>query len=178
MFKFMGSKSSLVSLLWLLAIAASYPHGAVAADVDINSLLQRAKIFQDNSGYVFPYFNRNHPMKAVFQLPDDPKTWPTLPLVLTHNVLHMVGHGVPIDFVLVAPGSSIRFFMKDYWPDGGVQLKRLHDMGVKMVACRAAVEFGNVDPDKFLPFVGQASESGIVYILKKQAEGFASYKFR
>lgn len=178
MSKLIEKKLTVVSLLGLLAIAASYAHGALAADTDIDSLLEKEKILQDKSGFIIPHFSRTHPMKVVFQLPDDPKTWPSLPTVLTHNVLHMVGHGVPIDFVLVAPGSSIKFFMKDYWPDGGVQLTRLHDMGVKMVACRAAVVYGNVKDSKFLPFVGQAHESGIIYILKKQDEGYQYYKFR
>jgi intracellular sulfur oxidation DsrE/DsrF family protein len=167
-----------LALACFAAGALGLAGAARAADVDMEKLLENAKALQDKSGYIVPHFGRDHPMKVVFQLPDDPKTWPTLPTVMTHNVIHMVGRGVPVDFVLVAPGSSIKFFMKDYWKDGGIQLKRLHDMGVKMVACTAAIIYGNVKADTFLPFVGQAHESGIIYILKKQDEGYTYYKFR
>ena len=143
-------------------------------------LLGQAQTIQGESGYIIPHFGPDRPLKVVFQLPDDPKTWPSLPAVMTHNVIHMVGRGVPVQFELVAPGSSITFFTKDYWAekDGGVQLKRLHDLGVKFVACAAAVIATDTKSDQFLPFVGQAHESGIVYILEKQDEGYTYYKFR
>ena len=163
--------------------AATLAEAARADNADpayIEGLLGKAQALQDLSGYIIPHFGPDHPMKVVFQLPDDQKTWPTLPAVMTHNVLHMVGRGVPVEFELVAPGSSITFFTKAYWADkdGGVQLRRLHDMGVKMVACAAAVIGSETTSDKFLPFVGQAHESGIVYILDRQDEGYLYYKFR
>jgi intracellular sulfur oxidation DsrE/DsrF family protein len=48
----------------------------------------------------------------------------------------------------------------------------------ELVACAAAVIGSDTKSDKFLPFVGQAHESGIVYILERQDEGYLYYKFR
>jgi intracellular sulfur oxidation DsrE/DsrF family protein len=127
------------------------------------------------NGNAFPFYNSARPLKAVFEVPNDPKKWPTVALVLTHNLVSVMGHGVPIDVVLVAPGPTIHFFMKKYNPKGYLPLKRLHELGVKMVACHAALIAFHVSTKALFPFVGIARNSGVVYILKKETQGFAYY---
>lgn len=125
--------------------------------------------------YGFPYYNSHHPLKAVFEVPNDPKKWPAVPLVITHNLVSVIGHRVPLKVVLVAPGPTIHFFMKKYNPNGYEALKKLHDLGVKMVACHAALVAFNVPQKDLFPFVGVAYPSGVVAIIKLESEGYSYY---
>jgi len=127
------------------------------------------------NGNSFPFYNKSRPLKAVFEVPGNPKKWPTVSLVLTHNLISVMGHQVPMKVVLVAPGPTIHFFMKKYNAEGYKALKRLHDLGVKMVACHAALIAFHVKKSQLFPFVGVARNSGVVYILKKEAQGYSYY---
>lgn len=127
------------------------------------------------NGNAYPFYNSSRPLKAVFEVPGNPKKWPAVALVLTHNIVSVMGHNVTSDIVLVAPGPTIHFFMKKYNPNGYLPLKRLHELGVKMVACHAALIAFHVHKSELFPFVGVARNSGVVYILKKEAQGYSYY---
>jgi intracellular sulfur oxidation DsrE/DsrF family protein len=156
-------------MVLFLAIVACLPVRAVAGNVGGN------KAWTSTNGGAFPYYNRAHPLKVVFEVPLDPKKWPSVALVLTHNIVSIMGHGVPMEAVLVAPGPTIHFFMKKFNPNGYKALKRLHALGLKMVACHAALVAFHVSRKELFPFVGVAYNSGVVYILKKEAQGYSYY---
>jgi len=161
------TKKTRRSFTSLLAVLTFFPLIAFAATTEV------AAASSQKNEYGFPYYNRDHPFKAVFEVPSDPKKWPSVPLVITHNLVSLIGHHVPIKVVLVAPGPTIHFFMKQFNADGYKSLERLHDLGVKMVACDAALLAFNVPQTALFPFVGVAYPSGVVAILKLQSEGYS-----
>ena len=164
----MKCQPSVPILLFLFTLAFGSSASAMASKPP-------AKGSSSANGYALPYFNAHHPLKAVFEVPNNPKKWPAVPLVMTHNLVSLIGHGVPLHVVLVAPGPTIHFFMKKYNAKGEKALKRLHDMGVKMVACHAALVAFHVSKKDLFPFVGVAYNSGVVYILKKEDQGYNYY---
>lgn len=134
-----------------------------------------ATVSSPSNVYGIPYYNQHNPLKAVFEVPNNPKKWPAVPLVITHNLVSLIGHRVPFKVVLVAPGPTIHFFMKKYNPNGYQALKRLHELGVKMVACHAALVAFHVPQKDLFPFVGVAYPSGVIGIIKLESEGYAYY---
>lgn len=169
------AKASRWHLLLFLALVVSVPIYAANSPTAATQGWASVNGWSTVNGNAFPFYNRQNPMKAVFEVPSDRKKWPTVALVLTHNLVSVMGHGVPIKVVLVAPGPTIYFFTKKYNPKGYAALKRLHDLGVKMVVCHAALIAFNEPKKDIFPFVGIARNSGVVYIIKKEAEGYSYY---
>jgi len=125
-------------------------------------------------GHATQYF-QHHKFKAVFEVPTNPKAWPSVALVLTHNITSLIGHGVYTDVVLVAPGPAIHFFMKKFDAANYKQIEALSNLGVRMLACHAALVAFHVKRKELFPNVGVAYPSGVIYILKKQAQGYTYY---
>jgi len=125
-------------------------------------------------GHATQYF-QHHKFKAVFEVPTNPKLWPAVTLVLTHNITSLIGHGIQPDVVLVAPGPAIHFFMKKFDAANYKQIEVLNKMGVRMLACHAALVAFHVNRKELFPHVGVAYPSGVIYILKKQAQGYTYY---
>ena len=125
-------------------------------------------------GHSTQYYE-HHTLKVVFQVPANPKFWPAVALVVTHNLVSMMGHGVRVKAILVAPGPAIHYFMNQFDAANYNNLKRLHAMGVRFLACDAALIAFHVKRNQLFPFVGVAYPSGVMYILKKEAQGYSYY---
>lgn len=125
-------------------------------------------------GHSTAYY-QHHTLKVVFQVPANPKLWPAVALVVTHNLVSMIGHGVRVKAIMVAPGPAIHYFMRQYDSANYNNLKRLHALGVRFLACDAALIAFHVKRDQLFPFVGVAYPSGVMYILKKEAQGYSYY---
>lgn len=125
-------------------------------------------------GHATKYFQK-HKFKAVFEVPTNPQLWPAVTLVLTHNITSLIGHGIKPDVVLVAPGPAIHFFMKKFDAANYKQIEALNDLGVRMLACHAALVAFHVKRKELFRNVGVAYPSGVIYLLKKQAQGFTYY---
>ncbi len=121
------------------------------------------------------HYYQHHTLKVVFQVPANPKLWPAVALVVTHNLVSMIGHGVHVKAILVAPGPAIHYFMKQYDAANYNNLRRLNAMGVRFLACDAALIAFHVKRSQLFPFVGVAYPSGVMYILKKEAQGYSYY---
>ncbi|MHB8345759.1 MAG: DsrE family protein [Acidiferrobacterales bacterium] len=125
-------------------------------------------------GHSTAYY-QHHTFKVVFEVPANPKLWPAVALVVTHNLVSMMGHNVRVKAIMVAPGPAIHYFMNQYNAADYKALERLHELGVRFVACNAALVAFHVKRSQLFPFVGVAYPSGVIYLLKKQAQGYSYY---
>ncbi len=125
-------------------------------------------------GHSTAYY-QHHTFKVIFEVPANPKLWPAVALVVTHNLVSMIGHNVHVKAIMVAPGPAIHYFMSQFNAGDYKRLERLHELGVRFVACNAALVAFHVKRNQLFPFVGVAYPSGVVYLLKKQAQGYSYY---
>ena len=133
-------------------------------------------VVRSRSGHSMAWYRRNHrTFKAVFEVPGNPKMWPAVVLVLTHNITTLIGHGIKAKFILVAPGPTIHFFMPKYDQKNYKEIEALRYLGVRMVACHEALVAFNVKKRQLFHFVGVAYPNGVTYELKKQAQGYSYY---
>ncbi len=121
------------------------------------------------------YYYKHRTFKAVFEVPGNPKMWPAVILVLTHNIASLIGHGIRTKIILVAPGPTIHFFMSKFDAANYKKILALRKMGVRMLACHAALVAFHVHVKQLFPFVGVAYPNGVTYILKKEAQGYPYY---
>ena len=121
------------------------------------------------------YYYKHRTFKAVFEVPGNPKMWPAVVLVLTHNIASLIGHGIRTKIILVAPGPTIHFFMAKFDAANYKKILALRKMGVRMLACHAALVAFHVHVKQLFPFVGVAYPNGVTYILKKEAQGYPYY---
>lgn len=121
------------------------------------------------------YYYKHRTFKAVFEVPGNPKMWPAVVLVLTHNIASLIGHGIRTKIILVAPGPTIHFFMSKFDAANYKKILALRRMGVRMLACHAALVAFHVHVKQLFPFVGVAYPNGVTYILKKEAQGYPYY---
>ncbi|MCL4533272.1 MAG: DsrE family protein [Deltaproteobacteria bacterium] len=126
------------------------------------------------NGYSYQYF-KHHSLKAVWQAPYNPKKYGLFTLQLTHNLMSALGHNVHVKEVVVAPGPAIHYLMKKYDAANYSKIKRLSELGVKFLACHAALVAFHVKKNELFPFAGVAYPSGIFYIIKKEEQGYAYF---
>ncbi len=147
--------------------------------VTLYSLPVRA--FAKNSGGSYPpnghsySYYRHHTYKMVWEAPANPKKFALFAVQLTHNLTSLLGHGIRVKQIVVAAGPQIAFLMKKTDAANYGKLKRLSELGVRFVACHAAIVGGHLDRKDFFPFVGAAYPSGIVYLAKKEAQGYSLF---
>lgn len=164
-----------MSYAWVRALALTLGVIGVALPAARATTSGAATSAAVGNDYAFPYFNQHHPVKAVIEVPSDPAHWPAVPLVITHNLVSLIGHGVPYKVVLVAPGPAIAFFEQKKNPTAAKLLQRLHELGVRMYACHAAMLAFHVKQSQFFPYVGVAHPSGVTTIFKYEAKGYVYY---
>ncbi|MHB1566909.1 MAG: DsrE family protein [Acidiferrobacter sp.] len=134
----------------------------------------RPPLTRSRNGHSLAYY-KHRTFKAVFEVPGNPKLWPAVALVLTHNIASLIGHGIRTKIILVAPGPTIHFFMAKYDAANYKKLVALRRLGVRMLACHAALVAFHVSEKQLFPFVGVAYPNGVTYLLKKQAQGYPYY---
>ena len=149
--------------------------------ITITLYLLPIKVFAKNSdrhspanGYSYSYF-KHHTLKAVWQAPFNPKKYGLFTLQLTHNLMSALGHNIHVKEVVVAPGPAIHYLMKKYDSVNYNKIKRLSELGVKFLACHAALVAFHVNKKELFPFAGVAYPSGIFYIIKKEEQGYAYF---
>ena len=149
--------------------------------VAITLYLLPAQAFAKNShshsptnGYSYNYF-KHHTYKAVWQAPLNPKQYALFTLQLTHNVMSLIGHNIHMKLIVVAPGPIIHYLMKKYDAANYNKLKRLNELGVRFLACHAALVAFHVSKKELFPFVGVAYPNGITYEIKKEEQGYAYF---
>ncbi len=165
-----------------LAGVSAIPSGALAVILLIVFALQplpaiagtQMPLTRSRDGHSLAYY-KHRTFKAVFEVPGNPKMWPAVILVLTHNIASLIGHGIRTKIILVAPGPTIHFFMPKYDAANYKKLAVLRRYGVRMLACHAALVAFNVSKKQLFPFVGVAYPNGVTYLLKKQAQGYPYY---
>ena len=132
------------------------------------------KITRSRNGHSLQYY-KHRTFRAVFEVPGNPKLWPAVVLVLTHNIASLIGHGIRTKIILVAPGPTIHFFMPQFDAGNYKKIMALRKLGVRMLACHAALVAFHVHEKQLFPFVGVAYPNGVTYILKKEAQGYPYY---
>ncbi len=164
-----------MSYAWVRALALTLGVIGVALPAARASTAGGGANAMGGNDYAYPYFNKHHPVRAVLKVPSNPALWPAVPLVITHNLVSLMGHGIPTKVVLIAPGPAIYFFVQKKNPQAAKLLERLHEMGVRMLACHAAMLAFHVKKSQFFPFVGVARPSGVTSIFKYEAKGYVYY---
>ena len=149
---------------------------AVSLATQANAAMAKeiGKITRSRNGHSLQYY-RHRTFKAVFEVPGNPKLWPAVVLVLTHNIASLIGHGIRTKIILVAPGPTIHFFMPQFDAVNYKKIMALRKLGVRMLACHAALVAFHVHEKQLFPFVGVAYPNGVTYILKKEAQGYPYY---
>ncbi|MHB8232963.1 MAG: DsrE family protein [bacterium] len=159
-------KLSLFIMLWVIAMTLYLlPIQAFAKNSGDNAPV---------NGYSYPYF-KHHALKAVWQAPYNPKKYALFTLQLTHNLMSALGHNVHVKEIVVAPGPAIHYLMKKYNAANYNKLKRLSELGVRFLACHAALVAFHVKKKELFSFAGVAYPSGIFYIIKKEEQGYAYF---
>jgi len=108
---------------------------------------------------------------VVFQLSEpDGAVWSSL-IVHVNNTMKSLAEdgGSQVEVVFYGPGLTMLTKQSKTYEE---QLKQLSDKGVKLLACRNAMNMRNVKTEDLFPFAGQV-DSGIAEIVRKQETGWA-----
>ncbi len=108
---------------------------------------------------------------VVFQLSEpDGAAWSSLPIHVNNVIKALAGDGgSQIEIVFYGPGLSMLTKAGKSYEE---PLKQLAGNGVKLLACRNAMNLRNVKSEDLFPFAGEV-DSGIAEIVRKQEAGWA-----
>ncbi len=140
----------------------------------VRAFAKNSGSYSPANGHSLNYF-KHHTLKSVWRVPINPKQYALFTLQLTHNLMTALGHNIHVKEVVVAPGPAIHYLMKKYDAANYNKIKRLSALGVRFLACHAAMVAFHVKKKELFPFAGVAYPSGIFYIIKKELQGYAYF---